>query len=199
MPHSLQLQLPYLQAESPRHDTVPSISMSLLHTFLPEHQFNERHHMRVNASPVRVLDMASQLHVTDFLVARLLLYLHAIPTRVAATLGKPSARWINTRFGLHDFTALDRDEDQEFAPGLAGRFWESASRLTYVEVNVLHAFFESGVAKLVMTFTARPEDVNTLLTTRTYVHYFNITTPRRSAPYWVLIRMSSGLVYRMML
>ena len=173
--------------------------MSLLHTFLPEHQFSERHHIRVNASPARVLDMASQLHVTDFPVARLLLYLRAIPARIAAALGKPSARRIDARFGLHDFTVLGRDGDQEFALGLVGRFWESAGGLIHVEASAFRTFSEPDIAKLVMTFVARPEGADTLLTTRTDVDCPDAATHRRFTPYWVLIRIPSGLIRRMML
>lgn len=173
--------------------------MSLLHTFLPEHQFSERHHIRVNASPARVLDMASQLHVTDFPVARLLLYPRAIPARIAAALGKPSARRIDARFGLHDFTVLGRDGDQEFALGLVGRFWESAGGLIHVEASAFRTFSEPDIAKLVMTFVARPEGADTLLTTRTCVHCSSTTALRRFTPYWILIRMPSGLIRRMML
>ena len=173
--------------------------MSLLHSYLPEHQLSERHLIRVIAPPARELDMASQLHVTDFPVARLLLYLRAIPARIAAALGKPSARRIDARFGLHDFTVLGRDGEQEFALGLVGRFWESAGGLIHVEASAFRTFSEPDIAKLVMTFVARPEGADTLLTTRTCVHCSSTTALRRFTPYWILIRMPSGLIRRMML
>ena len=37
----------------------PSADMSLLRTFLPEHQFSEQHQIRIDAAPEHVLDMVS--------------------------------------------------------------------------------------------------------------------------------------------
>lgn len=173
--------------------------MSLLHTFLPEHQFSEQHRIRVNAAPGRVLDMVSQLDVTDFPLARMFLHLRAIPARIAAAMGRPNARRIDAGFGLHDFTVLGRDGDREFALGLVGRFWEAAGGLVRVEAGAFRAFSESNIAKLVMTFVAEPDGAGTLLTTRTCVHCSDTTARRRFTPYWVLIRIPSGLIRRMML
>ena len=173
--------------------------MSLLHTFLPEHQFSEQHRIRVNAAPGRVLDMVSQLDVTDFPLARMFLHLRAIPARIAAAMGRPNARRIDAGFGLHDFTVLGRDGDREFALGLVGRFWEAAGGLVRVEASAFRAFSESNIAKLVMTFVAEPDGAGTLLTTRTCVHCSDTPARRRFTPYWVLIRIPSGLIRRMML
>ncbi|WP_316664208.1 hypothetical protein [Ralstonia psammae] len=173
--------------------------MSLLRTFLPEHQFSEQHHIRVNAPPARVLDMVSQLDINDFPLARLFLRLRAIPARIAAVVGKPSARRIDAGFGLHDFTVLGRDGDREFALGLVGRFWESAGGLIRVEAGAFRTFSEPDIAKLVMTFVAEPDGADTLLTTRTCVHCAGTTALRRFTPYWVLIRIPSGLIRRMLL
>ncbi|WP_433866348.1 hypothetical protein [Ralstonia wenshanensis] len=173
--------------------------MSLLHTFLPEHQFSEQHRIRVNAAPGRVLDMVSQLDVTDFPLARMFLHLRAIPARIAAAMGRPNARRIDAGFGLHDFTVLGRDGDREFALGLVGRFWEAAGGLVRVEASAFRAFSEPNIAKLVMTFVAEPDGAGTLLTTRTCVHCSDTPARRRFTPYWVLIRIPSGLIRRMML
>lgn len=173
--------------------------MSLLQTFLPEHQFSEQHHIRVNAPPARVLDLASQLDVKDFPVARLFLHLRAIPARIAVALGRPSARRIDAGFGLHDFTVLGRNGDHEFALGLVGRFWEAAGGLIHVEASAFHTFCAPDIAKLVMTFVAEPVGIGTLLTTRTCVHCCSTTARRRFTPYWILVRVPSGLIRRMML
>lgn len=173
--------------------------MSLLHTFLPEHQFSEQHRIRVNAAPARVLDMVSQLDVTDFPLARMFLHLRAIPARIAAAMGRPNARRIDAGFGLHDFTVLGRDGDREFALGLVGHFWEAAGGLVRVEASAFRAFSEPNIAKLVMTFVAEPDGAGTLLTTRTCVHCSDTPARRRFTPYWVLIRIPSGLIRRMML
>lgn len=173
--------------------------MSLLHAFLPEHQFSEQHHIRIDAAPDRVLDMVSRLDIHDFPLAQLFLSLRAIPARIAAAVGKPSARRIDAGFGLSSFIALGRDGDREFALGLVGRFWQSAGGLIDVEASAFRAFSEPEIAKLVMTFVAEPDGAGTLLTTRTCVHCSDQASRRRFTPYWLLIRLPSGLIRRMVL
>ncbi|MFP3890470.1 hypothetical protein [uncultured Ralstonia sp.] len=173
--------------------------MSLLRTFLPEHQFSEQHQIRIAAAPGRVLDVVPQLDVHDFPLAKLFLRLRAVPAQVAALMGRQATRRIDAGFGLHDFTALGRDGDREFALGLVGRFWEPAGGLIRVEANDFRSFTAPGVAKLVMTFVAEPREAGTLLTTRTDIFCPDAATRRRFTPYWLLIRIPSGLIRRMML
>ena len=97
---------------------------SLLHRFLPEHQFSEQHQIRIDAAPGRVLDMVSRLDISDFPLAKLFLHLRAVPARLAALAGKHSERRVDAGFGLHDFIKLGRDGDRELALGLVGKFWE---------------------------------------------------------------------------
>nr|CUV33007.1 conserved protein of unknown function [Ralstonia solanacearum] len=94
---------------------------------------------------------------------------------------------------------LGRDGDRECAFGLIGRFWEPTGGLIRVAADDFRGFSEPGVAKLVMTFIAEPDDAGTLLTTRTCVHCPDEATRRRFAPYWYLIRVPSGLIRRMLL
>ncbi|AQW29662.1 hypothetical protein ACKZDW_19710 [Ralstonia syzygii subsp. celebesensis] len=175
--------------------------MSLLDTFLPQHQFSEMHRIRIAAPPGRVLDLVPRLDVADFPLAKLFLHLRALPARVAAFAGaETGARRVDATFGLHDFTVLGRDGDRECAFGLVGRFWEPTGGLIRVAADDFHGFSEPGVAKLVMTFVAEPCDgAGTLLTTRTCVHCPDQATRRRFAPYWYLIRVPSGWIRRMLL
>lgn len=175
--------------------------MSLLQTFLPEHQFSEQHQIRIDAAPGRVLDMISRLDVGDFPLAKLFLHLRAVPARIAAMMGKEvGPRRVDADFGLHDFTLLGRDTDHELAFGLVGRFWEPAGGLVRVEASAFRAFAAPEVAKLVMTFVAEPDGRSgTRLTTRTSVHCPDDASRRRFTPYWMLIRIPSGLIRRMML
>ena len=178
----------------------PSADMSLLHSFLPEHQFSERHQIHIDAPPGRVLDMIPQLDVSDFPLAKLFLHLRAVPARLAALAGRHSERRVDAAFGLHDFTALGRDGDRELALGLVGKFWEPAGGLVHVEAGDFRTFATPGVLKLVMTFVTQPDGANgTLLTTRTCVHCPDDASRRHFTPYWLLIRMPSGLIRRMML
>lgn len=177
------------------------INMSLLQTFLPEHQFSEQHQIGIDAAPGRVLDMVSRVDVGDLPLAKLFLRLRAVPARVAAMMGKGvGTRRVDAGFGLHEFIPLGRNADRELAFGLVGQFWEPAGGLVCVEASAFRAFSDPEVAKLVMTFVAEPDGRGgTRLTTRTCVHCPDDTSRRRFTPYWVLIRIPSGLIRRTML
>ena len=174
--------------------------MHLLQTFLPEHQFSEQHHIRINAAPGRVLDMVPRLNVSDFPLVKLFLQLRAVPARIAAALGQDVGdRRVDAGFGLHEFIPLGRHADRELAFGLIGRFWEPTAGLIRVNTDAFRAFSTPGVPKLVMTFVAEPDGAGTLLTTRTCVHCPDAASRRRFTPYWLLIRLPSGLIRRTML
>ena len=174
--------------------------MHLLQTFLPEHQFSEQHQIRINAAPGRVLDMVPRLSVGDFLLVKAFLELRAVPARIAAALGKDVGdRRVDAGFGLHEFIPLGRTGDRELAFGLIGRFWEPAAGLIRVNTDAFRAFSTPGVPKLVMTFVAEPDGAGTMLTTRTCVHCPDAASRRRFTPYWLLIRLPSGLIRRTML
>ena len=175
--------------------------MSLLQTFLPEHQFSEQHQIRINAAPGRVLDMVSRIDPGDFPLAKLFLHLRAVPVRIVAMMGKEvGPRRVDAGFGLHDFIPLGRDTDRELAFGLVGRFWEASGGLIRVEASAFRAFSTPKVAKLVMTFVAEPDGRSgTRLKTRTCVHCPDDASRRSFTPYWVLIRIPSGLIRRMLL
>jgi len=173
---------------------------SLLHRFLPEHQFSEQHQIRIDAAPGRVLDMVSRLDISDFPLAKLFLHLRAVPARLAALAGKHSERRVDAGFGLHDFIKLGRDGDRELALGLVGKFWEPDGGLVDVQASEFRTFSAAGVLKLVMTFVTQPDGAGgTQLTTRTCVHCPHDASRRRFTPYWLLIRIPSGLIRRMML
>ncbi len=177
-----------------------SIDMPLLRSLLPEHQFSEQHQIRIDAAPGRVLDMVSRLEVSDFPLAQLFLHLRAVPARLVALAGKHSERRVDAGFGLHDFIKLGRDDDRELALGLVGKFWEPDGGLVDVQASEFRKFSATGVLKLVMTFVTQPDGAGgTLLTTRTCVHCHDDASRRRFTPYWLLIRIPSGLIRRMML
>jgi len=174
--------------------------MHLLQRFLPEHQFSEQHQIRIDAAPGHVLDMVPRLDVADFPLVKLFMELRAVPARIAAALGKPvGERRVDAGFGLHEFTPLGRDADRELAFGLIGRFWEPTAGLIRVNADAFGAFSTPGVPKLVMTFVAEPDGAGTLLTTRTCVHCPDVASRRRFTPYWLLIRLPSGLIRRTLL
>ena len=120
--------------------------------------------------------------------------------RLAGRLGFASKLHHRHSFGIANFTFLGRDGDRELAYGLAGRFWQSGYGLVAVaDAAAFSALDPSGIAKLVMNFTAEAEDSGTRLTTRTRVWCGDDATRRSLHPYWLLIRPASGLIRRRLL
>lgn len=174
--------------------------MKLINRYLPEYQFAEEHSRYIPAPPARVLDAIGHPDVLDDPVARILIALREIPNRLAGRLGFASNLHHRPSFGIANFTFLGRDDDRELAYGLAGRFWQSDYGLvTVADAAAFSAVNSSGIAKLVMNFTAEAEGSGTRLTTRTRVCCGDDATRRSFNPYWLLIRPASGLIRRRLL
>ena len=171
--------------------------MSLLARYLPRHDFSETHSIRIAAPPAAVLDAVARADLTDDPLVRTLLRLRGLPLRLRRRLSpQPVAgEDVWTGFGLHRFTPLGRDADQEIAYGLTGRFWEATGGLVAVaDAQAFEHFNQPGAAKLVMTWIAQPQAGGTQLTTITRVACPDEATRKRFAPYWYLIRPASGFI-----
>ncbi len=169
--------------------------MHLIDRYLPHHQFSEEHSRYIPATPAQVLDAVSRPDVVDDPIARGLIALRELPSRLAGRLGLASSLQGSPSFSIANFTFLGRDGDHEVAFGLAGRFWQSNYGLVEVRnATAFGALDAAGIAKLVMNFTAVPQGAGTLLTTRTRVWYGDAAAKRRFRLYWLLIRPASGLI-----
>lgn len=174
--------------------------MDLMLRYLPDFQFAEEHSCHVPASAQRVLDAAAQPEVVDDPVARGLIALRELPSRLATRLGMASALRQRAAFGLADFTPLGRDGDRELAFGLAGRFWRADYGLVALrDARAFAALDATGLAKLVLNFTAECEGEGVRLTTRTRICCGDAAARRRFMAYWALIRPASGLIRRRLL
>lgn len=104
-------------------------------------------------------------------------------------------------FGIHNFTPLGRDGDQEVGVGLVGKFWQT----DYCQIRIANAdaftrFAELGVAKLVLNFsTEAAGEGGTWLCTETRVFCNDRASWRRFTQYWWLIRPVSGLIRKRLL
>jgi hypothetical protein len=171
--------------------------MSLLDQYLPACEFVERHDILVAGAPGRVLD-AVEAHNFDAdpLFARLIA-VRQLPAWLLATfLGAPRP----AAFGMKSFTPLGRDGDREIAVGLAGRFWRTDGGLVpFADTAAFAAFDEAGAAKLVLAFSTEPRGRLTRLKTETRVHCLGRRALVSFTPYWLVIRLPSGLLRRRML
>jgi hypothetical protein len=165
------------------------LHMSLLDKHLPRYQFSERHRTRVRASPEEVMRAVVSSDRPPDRLRDVLLALRTVPARL---LGREAPR-----VGLLSFTPLDFDEKSETVAGLTGRFWRLDGGLVPIpDADAFARFAEPGTPKLVIGFRATPDPLGTLLTTETRVYCPDRYSLLRFAPYWMLIRVPSGLIRR---
>ena len=165
--------------------------MSLIDKHLLRYQFSERHRTFVRASPAEVIWAVLTLSrnrspdwVTDILIA-----LQTVPSRL---FGREAPR-----VGKLVFTPLDCDEKSETVAGLIGRFWQLDGGLVPIaDADAFVRFAEPGTPKLVIGYRATSDHLGTLLTTETRVLCPDHYSLLKFAPYWMLIRIPSGLIRR---
>ena len=163
--------------------------MSLIDKHLPRYHFSERHRIRVKASPRAVM---RSVVVSDRPPDRLRDFLMALRTLPARLLGCAVPR-----VGLLGFTPLDWDGKGETVAGLIGRFWRLDGGLVPIaDADAFARFSAPGTPKLVIGFRATPDPLGTLLTTETRVLCPDLRSLLGFAPYWLLIRLASGLIRR---
>jgi hypothetical protein len=117
-----------------------------------------------------------------------LLALRTVPSRL---LGR-----VAPQVGNQIFTPLDCDE-RETVAGLVGRFWQLEGGLVLIpNAHAFDRFSEPGIPKLVIGFSVAHDPVGTVLTSETRVFCPDRYSLLRFAPYWMLIRIPSGLIRR---
>ena len=153
--------------------------MDLDRLYLPHWQFSEHHQRLIDAPAAAVLDAVEDLLRFDDPLVRAFLVL---------------------RFGLHEFTRLERRADQAIAYGLVGRFWRADFALERIaDGEHFRCYDQPGVAKLVLCFRCTPSASGTLLHTETRVFCPDRASRLRFTPYWLAIRPVSGLIRRRLL
>lgn len=163
--------------------------MPLIDKHLPRYHFSERHRTRVRASPDEVMRAVAAFDRSPDRLREVLMALRTAPSRL---LGREAPR-----FGMHSFTPLDCDGKSETVAGLIGRFWQLDGGLVPIaDADAFARFAEPGTPKLVIGFRATPDPLGTLLTTETRVFCPDRSSLLRFAPYWMLIRIPSGLIRR---
>ncbi|MBG6664293.1 hypothetical protein I5I73_14210, partial [Pseudomonas aeruginosa] len=100
--------------------------MDLDRLYLPHWQFSEHHQRLIDAPAAAVLDAVEDLLRFDDPLVRAFLVLREAPGRLAGLLGRRNDLAGRPRFGLHEFTRLERRADQAIAYGLGGRVWRGA-------------------------------------------------------------------------
>ncbi|MCL2717028.1 MAG: hypothetical protein FWD68_21405 [Alphaproteobacteria bacterium] len=171
-----------------------------MENWLPGAQFRETHSVVIQGAPDAILDALVALDDREDALVRLMLKLREAPSRIWIALGGRSALAGHPRFGLKDFTLLER-RDNVLAFGLTGRFWQlDFGLIPLATPEAFRTFLENGVAKLVMVYVVTPRgDGSVDLITKTHVHCPDRWSLFAFAPYWAAIRIGSGFIRRRIL
>jgi hypothetical protein len=173
--------------------------MSLMDTFLPHHQFSERHQTTVRCNPGRLLDIIQDFRPPRDRFGETAMLIRQLPARLTHRLA-PSRVPPPRPFTAANFTPLGRDGDREIVGGLVGKFWELWSGdfglLTVSGPAEFLACNPPKTAKLVIGFSVEVVGAESLLTTETRVYCPDRYSLIMFTPYWLAIRPLSGLLRR---
>lgn len=173
--------------------------MSLFETYLPRHQFAERHDIAIKASPSAILDWVANGSLPSDPIITGLMQARSMPGRLLNRLGfRGTAQ--PEGFGPPSFIPLERDGDREIASGLIGRFWRPDGGLAPIaDAAGFLAFDGRRTAKLVIVWTAQPDGDHTRLITETRIWCPDSYSQAMMSAYWLVIRLPSGLIRRRLL
>lgn len=180
----------------------------LIDEFLPRYDVVERHAIRVRATPARTYQAIAD---TDFATAsliRVLLGARALPG--ALLKGRAGLRALADRSTSTltlatilrgGFRLVAERAPNELLLGVEGQFWTlSGGRATPAADAFREPLPAPGTARGLWNFVVRSVDGETSeLTTETRVLCADAATRRRFLPYWMLIRLGSGLIRHSML
>jgi hypothetical protein len=164
------------------------LRMLLIDDYLPRYHFSERHRIRVRASPDEVMEIVANFKRPPDRFNNILMALRSLPGRL---LGRTA-----TLAGKLVFTPL-ADNEGETVAGLIGRFWRLDGGIVPIaDADAFARFAEAGTPKLVIGYRVAASPGGTLLTTETRVFCPDRHSLLRFLPYWLLIRIPSGLIRR---
>jgi hypothetical protein len=170
--------------------------MSLLETFLPRHQFSERHQAMVRCRPGELLDIIQNFQPPKDRFNEAAMFARQLPAKLMHWMA-PSRVPRPSPFTPANFIPLARDGDREIIAGLIGKFWRPDFGLLLI--NSPSEFLACNLpktAKLVFGFRAEQVGEVTLLTTETRVYCPDRYSLIMFTAYWLAIRPVSGLLRR---
>jgi hypothetical protein len=148
---------------------------------LPVYHHNERHSIRVAATPERALAAVREVRLDDSPLVKALFKLRGLR---AAPRGPLWDALLAQGFQqLGDDTLV-----------LVGKPWTARGSLREVEDFV--GFAEPGYAKMAMDLRAVPDGDAVRIETETRIYLTDASARRRFRAYWLIIRPFSGLVRR---
>lgn len=167
----------------------------ILDAILPEADFQERHTVRVAASPADTLAAAKAVTVREVPVFVGLMTLRSLPATVARRSSRRLGDPILAGFERMGFAVVGASADELVVVGV-GRFWRLNGGLRPIAPGDFESFAEPGYVKAAFNFRVDPDGAGTVLATETRVRATDATARRSFGRYWRLIRPGSGAIRR---
>jgi hypothetical protein len=175
-----------------------------LDEILPVYRFRERHARTIAAPPEAVWSALMAITTQDLPLSSLLMGVRGLPARISGRregFDRASRRQVIDLFLSGGFRKLRVDPPRVLVAGAAMQPW----RLVPGEVADVRdlagfrAFKRPGFVLAVISFELERVDSGTRLSTETRVEPTDTGAGRSFFPYWVVIRVGSGLIRREML
>lgn len=176
----------------------------LLDAFLGSYQFKEAHTITVRAAPRHVWRAVKEITPADMPLFRALFALRSLPAIITRKTGVPfgGSRPLLEQMLASGFVVLAEAEDKELVLGTVGQFWKPSGRpLLLASSQEFLGFNRADYAKAAMNFLidGMSVDSRVVFKSETRVYVADPMSQRKFTLYWMLIRLGSGLIRRMML
>jgi len=179
------------------------MNMTLLDRLMPAAEHRESHSIRMAAPPDQVWDALHKVTYREVPLARILMGLRGLPERIRDGGGDrlPLDRPLLDLFREMGFVTVAEEPCRALAMGTAAQFWRaSPGRPPRFRTGAdLLSFDQPGYAKAVMSFEIAPIAGGSLLMTETRIQSTDAASRRRFRRYWLVIRLGSGLIRRVLL
>jgi hypothetical protein len=169
---------------------------SLLEQLMPAHDFGERHERLIAADPARVDAAIRAVTPADMPVARVLMTVRGLSRRTG-----PRNRPFLDGMTEIGFAELGEEGMEELVFGGIGQPWRlrRGQSIPVDGAPSFTGFSRPGFVKMAMDFRLHGVGGRTRLETNTWVQATDPDSRRRFRPYWLLIRLGSGVIRRSML
>ncbi|NRQ37957.1 hypothetical protein HII36_39925 [Nonomuraea sp. NN258] len=171
-----------------------SVQLTLTDRLMPSPDAAERHSIVIDAPRDRVWDAVTHQDPRDIRLAKPLFAARDLISRL---------RNGHAQRDLPDFTPLAEEPGRELVQGVIGQWWRlgRAENVGAVDgPDAFHAFDRPGFAKATFSFLLDDTgDGRVRLTTETRVKATSPDARQAFLRYWVVIRLGSGFVRRVML
>lgn len=175
--------------------------MATLDELMPAFRHRERHSRTIGAPPEVVWNAMLAVTASELPLSRLLMGIRSLPQRVAGrrdSFNAGAARPVIETFLESGFRTLAEERPRLLVVGAAMQPWRlvGGQVADVVDAAGFRAFDRPGFVLAVLSLELEPIAGRTRLSTETRVRPTDRQAARAFLPYWLAIRLGSGLIRR---